>query len=155
MEGVGLTSVSEALCQPSTDLTHQTDRQAVIPLDAQLHQTDRQAVVPLDVHLEQTDRQAVFPLDPSQAVKPAKRKPSWSYEDINVPAPRDITSSSTNKRTRSNPVNVLEGGNVEKSRLFLPDITVENNISLHLHYIILIATNGRALYIYLCILFSI
>jgi hypothetical protein len=98
MESVGPAAVPEALCQPSTDLTLLTDRQAVVPLDAHL-QTDRQAVVPLDAHL-QTDRQAVVPLDANQAVKPAKRKPSWSYEDINVPAPRDITSSTTNKRTR-------------------------------------------------------
>jgi hypothetical protein len=35
MEGVGLTSVSEALCQPSTDLILQTDQLAVVPPDAQ------------------------------------------------------------------------------------------------------------------------
>jgi hypothetical protein len=49
MEGVGLTSVSEALSQPSTDLTQQTDRPAVIPLDAQIQTDPLLAVVPLDV----------------------------------------------------------------------------------------------------------
>jgi hypothetical protein len=123
MEGVGLTSVSETLCQPSTDLTQQTDRPAVIPLDAQLQTEPLRAAVPLDVPLQtdpllavvppdvplQTDPLlAVVPLDvplqtdPLLAVKPTKRKPSWAYEDINVPAPRDITpSAQTNAPVRT------------------------------------------------------
>jgi hypothetical protein len=118
--------------KPETVLSDNTqdDQEAAVSNDEKQTQDDRGAAVPADAKQTQDDQEAAVPVDENQttiqddnSVAPknkktsTKKKPTWTYEDIETPPPKDITAPPTNKRKRNKPINVFKGGSVEKSNI--------------------------------------